>query len=161
MTKRLRWMALGVLAGAGGARWAERRLRRRVERYLPSQVRAEVASRVRAAGNDLRGALEEGREAMSEREAELRARMRLAPGPPGPAGGDSDAGDIDGGDRDAGDSDGGDRDAGDGGPGSGGDGDGDGEGGGGAPRGPVRPAPRVRLRLVGGRPGDPRRGEPR
>ncbi len=68
-------MGLGILAGAGGTVWAQLRLRRRVERYLPTQVRAGVATRVRSAGADLRGALEEGREAMAQREAELRAQL--------------------------------------------------------------------------------------
>ena len=132
MTKRLRWMGLGMLAGAGGTMWAQRRVRRRLERYLPAQLRAEVSSRVRAAGSDLRGALEEGREAMTEREAELRAQLRLSAPPPGP-GGDTDNraervepdyGDVPG-------------------------------------PGRARPGHRARLRLVGGRPGDPRPGAPR
>ena len=134
MTTRLRWMGLGMIAGAGGTVWAERRLRRRVERYLPAQLRADVAARVRAAGSDLRGALEEGRAAMTQREAELRAQLRLAP-PSLPAPGDA-------GDDRADSSE-------------------DREEDGGEDGGPARPPGRARLRVVGGRPGDPPPGTSR
>ncbi len=72
-----------MLAGAGGTIWAGRRLRRRVERYLPAQLRSDVAARLRAAGSDLREAIDDGRAAMSEREAELRVQLHLAPPPRG------------------------------------------------------------------------------
>lgn len=88
MFKRVRWVGMGLAAGAGGTVWAQYRLRRRVERYLPAQVRADVAARVRAAGTDLRDAFQEGRAAMADREAQLRAQLHLAP--PAPEGADGD-----------------------------------------------------------------------
>ncbi len=79
MFKRVRWMGVGAAAGAAATVWAERRLRRQVERFLPAQVRAGLSARVRAAGSDVREAIEEGREAMAQREAELRAQLGPSP----------------------------------------------------------------------------------
>lgn len=80
MFKRFRWMSFGAAVGLGGSVWAQRRVRRTVERYLPEQVGAKVADRARGLRADLADALEEGRLAMRDREAELRAqRPRPAP----------------------------------------------------------------------------------
>ena len=79
MFKRVRWMGVGAAAGAAATVWAERRLRRQVERFLPARVRAGLSARVRAAGSDLREAIEEGRQAMADREAELRAQLGPSP----------------------------------------------------------------------------------
>ncbi|MBO0692913.1 MAG: hypothetical protein J2P58_08455 [Acidimicrobiaceae bacterium] len=74
MFKRLRWTVFGALVGAAGSMWARRRVRRTVERYLPEEVSTRARQRLSSAGDDLRAAIEEGRAAMKEHEAELRSR---------------------------------------------------------------------------------------
>jgi hypothetical protein len=76
--RRTFWFATGATAGFGGAMWVRRRVLRAVHRYTPEAVQAEVGDSVRRLGGDLRDALRDGRSAMTEREAELRAE--LAPG---------------------------------------------------------------------------------
>lgn len=87
MFKRVRWTLFGALLGAGGSMWARRRVRRKLERYLPAQLGTEARQRLSIAGEDLRAALDEGRAAMAEREAELRSafadRMIAQPVRPG------------------------------------------------------------------------------
>ncbi len=78
MFKRTFWFGAGVTAGFGGAMWIRRRALRAVRRYTPERVQADVTTSVRRLGTDLRGALREGRHAMADREAALRAE--LAPG---------------------------------------------------------------------------------
>ncbi|HEX6420834.1 MAG TPA: hypothetical protein VFZ77_20185 [Acidimicrobiales bacterium] len=86
MFKRAFWFTTGATAGFGGAMWVRRQVLRAVRRYTPDYVQAEVASSVRRVGADLRQAVSEGRSAMADREAELRARLRPGAGPPpGPA----------------------------------------------------------------------------
>ena len=64
-----------MVVGAGGSVWAQRKVRRTVERYLPEQVSRQVGDQARQIGADVRAALVEGRQAMAEREAELRAQL--------------------------------------------------------------------------------------
>jgi hypothetical protein len=64
--KRLFWLVTGAGFGFGSSFWLMRHLRQRVERYRPTRVAARL-------GADLQVALVEGRTAMREREAELRA----------------------------------------------------------------------------------------
>lgn len=82
MFKRARWMGLGAVMGVGGSVWAQVRLRRAAQRYLPSAARKRAVARARAIGRDLGGAAAEGRQAMQERELELRARLEVPPAPP-------------------------------------------------------------------------------
>jgi hypothetical protein len=84
MFRRVTWLGVGLVAGFGASKWAERRLRQRLERYLPSrQVKAGLdaadRARERAAVKvaDIRGAVEGGRSAMVAREAELRRQLHL------------------------------------------------------------------------------------
>jgi hypothetical protein len=46
-----------------------------VQRYSPEQVSADLAGALRGLGSDLRAAVAEGREAMHEREAEIRSEL--------------------------------------------------------------------------------------
>lgn len=98
MFKRAFWMTTGMAVGAAGAFWAKRRVEETVERYLPEQVAERAANSARNLGDAVRAAAHEGREAMRDTEAELRARVdqrtfvgeRPAPaapvvGHPGPA----------------------------------------------------------------------------
>ena len=81
MFKRITWMAIG----AGGAFWAKRKVEATVERYLPEQVADRAATGARDLGRTVREAATEGRQAMRQREAELRdqveARTFVGPEP--------------------------------------------------------------------------------
>ena len=77
MFKRIRWMSIGAAAGLGGSVWAQRRVRQTVERYLPEQMGMQAAQRVRDLRDDLLDAVDEGREAMRSREAELRTQLKV------------------------------------------------------------------------------------
>ncbi len=70
MLKRIRWLSTGVAVGLGGSVWLQRKMKSAAERYKPAGMAVAAASRAR-------DALEEGRAAMREREAELRG---TAPG---------------------------------------------------------------------------------
>jgi hypothetical protein len=74
--RRLVWFTSGATAGFGGAMWIRRRMRRTVQRYAPEQLRADATASVRRLGSGVRDAVVEGRAAMREREAELRAELR-------------------------------------------------------------------------------------
>jgi hypothetical protein len=88
MLKRTFWFGTGVTAGFGGAVWIRRRLLRTVRRYAPDQVQAEVTSSVRRLSTDLRSALRDGRDAMADRESQLRSELAPASRvPTGHAGG--------------------------------------------------------------------------
>jgi hypothetical protein len=67
--KRLRWLTAGAAMGIGGSVWLQRRLKDAATRYRPVGMAGAAAARARAA-------IEEGRTAMKEREAELRAGRR-------------------------------------------------------------------------------------
>lgn len=75
MFKRIIWMGTGAMAGAGGAFWAKRKVEQTVERYMPEQVAARVGTSSRELGRTVRAAATEGRQAMRDTEAELRARV--------------------------------------------------------------------------------------
>jgi hypothetical protein len=74
--RRLVWFTSGATAGFGGAMWVRRRIRRTLRRYAPEQLRADTTASVRRLGWGVRDAVAEGRSAMREREAELRAELR-------------------------------------------------------------------------------------
>jgi len=61
MLKRIRWIGAGAALGAGAVVWVQAKLRR----YTPAGIAGGAVDRARSA-------LEEGRAAMREREAELR-----------------------------------------------------------------------------------------
>jgi hypothetical protein len=81
MFKRVRWMTMGAAVGFGGSVWAQRRVKRRVGQYLPDRMSADVVQWARYLADDVRDALQEGRDAMRAREEELRRQL----GVPGPA----------------------------------------------------------------------------
>jgi hypothetical protein len=72
MFKRARWVTVGAIAGAGATLYTQYRLKTAaktaVQRYLPDQL-------VRSAGQQVRAAVAEGRQAMHDREQELRQRF--------------------------------------------------------------------------------------
>jgi hypothetical protein len=75
MFKRLFWLVVGAGFGFGVSFWMVRFVRETVERYTPERVSSDLAGALRALGSDLREAVAEGREAMRDREAELRADL--------------------------------------------------------------------------------------
>ncbi len=76
MFKRLFWLMVGIAIGFGTSFWMYRLVRDTMERYAPEQVAENLASAARRMGDDLRDAVAEGRQAMREAEAELRAGHR-------------------------------------------------------------------------------------
>jgi gas vesicle protein len=73
--RRLFWLLVGAGFGFGVAFWLMKFVRSTVERWSPERVSSDLAGALRSFGNDLREAVAEGREAMREREAELRAEL--------------------------------------------------------------------------------------
>jgi hypothetical protein len=73
--KRLFWLVVGAGFGFGVSFWLMRFVRETVARYTPERVSADLAGALRQLGGDIRAAVAEGREAMREREAELRAEL--------------------------------------------------------------------------------------
>jgi hypothetical protein len=78
MFKRLFWLVTGAGFGFGVSFWLMRFVRETVNRYTPERVSADLAAALRDLGADLRAAVHEGRQAMREREAELRAQLEPA-----------------------------------------------------------------------------------
>ena len=75
MFKRVTWMGVGMVVGAAGAFRAKRKVTEAVERYLPEQVADRAAASARGLAGTVKAAATEGRTAMRETEAELRARV--------------------------------------------------------------------------------------
>jgi len=75
MIKRLVWFVGGTVAGVTGTLVAGRRVKKRVRTLAPVRVAQETSSRLRHRVADLGDAIVEGRQAMHDREAELRARV--------------------------------------------------------------------------------------
>jgi hypothetical protein len=71
--RRLFWLLLGVGVGMGGSWWVTRRVKEVAARYTPERISNDMASSVRTLGRDVRLSIQDGRQAMVEREAELRA----------------------------------------------------------------------------------------
>lgn len=75
MFKRLFWLSVGLTAGFGTSFWLMRTVRRTVERFTPERLSSDVVAGARSLGGELKAAVDEGRAAMREREAELRAEI--------------------------------------------------------------------------------------
>ena len=79
MLKRLRWILMGMGFGAGASVWAQRKVKVLMRSYTPPEVAARAAKRgTEAAGRtagEVRTAFAEGRQAMRQREAELRHQI--------------------------------------------------------------------------------------
>ena len=75
MFKRLFWLVVGAGFGFGVSFWLMRVVRQTVERYTPERMSSDLAGALRAFGEDLRAAVADGREAMREREDEIRAEL--------------------------------------------------------------------------------------
>ena len=75
MFKRLFWLMIGVGFGFGMSFWFMRFMRDTMQRYTPERVSSDLAGALKGLGTDLRAAVADGREAMREREAEIRAEL--------------------------------------------------------------------------------------
>jgi hypothetical protein len=73
MFKRLFWLMVGAGFGFGVSFWLMRFVRETAARYAPERVADDLTGALKGLGNDLRAAVAEGRQAMRDREAELRA----------------------------------------------------------------------------------------
>jgi hypothetical protein len=69
--KRLFWFTLGCASSL----WVMQKVRRTVERLTPHRLTQDAVAGARTAGSQLRAAFDEGRQAMRDREAELRAEI--------------------------------------------------------------------------------------
>ena len=78
MFRRLLWLIVGAGFGFGVSFWLMRFVRETAARYTPERVSADLADALKSLGSDLRAAVAEGREAMREREAELRSEVEHA-----------------------------------------------------------------------------------
>jgi len=76
--KRLFWLAVGIGFGFGMSFWLTRYVRDAVARYTPERLSNELAAALRGLGKDLRAAVADGRDAMREREDEIRAELASA-----------------------------------------------------------------------------------
>lgn len=75
MFKRLLWLVIGASFGFGVSFWAVKKVRETMGRYTPEQVSANLSNALGQFGSDLRAAVAEGRQAMREREQELKAEF--------------------------------------------------------------------------------------
>ncbi len=79
MLKRVRWIVMGMGMGASASVWAQRKVRLLMRSYTPPEVASRAAKRwTEAAGRtagEVRTAFAEGRQAMRQREAELRHQI--------------------------------------------------------------------------------------
>jgi gas vesicle protein len=75
MFRRIFWLLMGASFGFGVSFWMTRFVRETIERYTPERVSADLAGALKSFGSDLRAAVQEGREAMQEREEELRLEL--------------------------------------------------------------------------------------
>jgi len=77
--KRLRWILMGMGVGASASVWAQRRVKQLMKSYTPPEVASRAAKRSQAVAgrtaSDVRTAFAEGRQAMRQREAELRHQI--------------------------------------------------------------------------------------
>ncbi|MEY2569462.1 MAG: hypothetical protein QOE35_3991 [Actinomycetota bacterium] len=72
MFKRLFWLVTGAGFGFGMSLWAQRAVKKTAARYSPQRVSGELTRTVKGITGDVRAAVQEGREAMRDREAALR-----------------------------------------------------------------------------------------
>lgn len=72
--KRITWFVTGLAAGATGANYATKKIKRTAAQLAPANVAKGAAGRARQGGQRVVSAVKEGRHAMRAREDELKAR---------------------------------------------------------------------------------------
>ena len=75
MMKRVTWFVSGAVAGAAGAGYAKKKVKKTAAQLAPVHVAKDAAGRVRSRVADVGDAVREGRAAMKAKETELRARL--------------------------------------------------------------------------------------
>jgi hypothetical protein len=75
MFKRVFWWGAGFSAGLGSSFWVKRTVNRKVQRYVPDDVRTAVSTRARSAGRTVKAAVDEGRATMRQYQADAEARI--------------------------------------------------------------------------------------
>jgi hypothetical protein len=75
MFKRLFWLMIGAMLGVGGSWWVTRTVKQKLARYLPARLTSDVAHAAQSGTTQLKAAVADGRVAMRQREAELRAEL--------------------------------------------------------------------------------------
>ena len=70
--KRVFWLTVGFGAGIGSSLYATRKVKAAARRMKPEGIASRVSDNVTGHVRDVRAAVVEGRDAMREREAELR-----------------------------------------------------------------------------------------
>jgi hypothetical protein len=75
MFKRLFWLMVGATLGFGSSLWVTRTVKRTLHRLSPPQVSDSLLRSVKRTAKDLKAAVNEGRDAMQQREASLRADL--------------------------------------------------------------------------------------
>jgi hypothetical protein len=80
MFRRLFWLLMGAGFGFGASFWVMRFVRETAARYAPERISADLTGAIKGFGTDIRAAVAEGRAAMQEREAELRAEVTSGAG---------------------------------------------------------------------------------
>lgn len=78
MFRRLFWLCAGFGLGFGSSFWLMRFVRETAARYAPERVSADLTGAIKGLGTDVRMAVADGRVAMHEREAALRADVDRA-----------------------------------------------------------------------------------
>jgi hypothetical protein len=73
--KRVVWFTMGAAAGVVGTTWTQRKVKQAAAAAKPRAVATRAAGAVRSRGADFVDAVREGRLAMHQREAELRAQL--------------------------------------------------------------------------------------
>jgi hypothetical protein len=73
--KRLLWLVVGAGFGFGVSFWLMRFVKETVDRYTPERVSGDLADAIRSFGHDFRAAVADGRDAMREREQEIREEL--------------------------------------------------------------------------------------
>lgn len=74
MIKRLTWFVTGAAAGAAGAGYAARKVKRTAAQLAPGNVARSAVTRAKAGSRHLVDAVKDGRDAMKAREDELKLR---------------------------------------------------------------------------------------
>ncbi len=71
--RRLFWLGVGVVAGASGTVWAERKVRTQLDALAPDHLVISAGNKAKSVGRSVADAVVEGRGAMRAREDELRS----------------------------------------------------------------------------------------
>ena len=79
MFKRVFWLGAGFSAGLGSSYWVKRAVNRKVDRYVPADVRTAVGTKAKAAGRTVRTAVQEGRATMEQYQRDAEARVEASP----------------------------------------------------------------------------------